>query len=380
MADLGNLIAAAVETPLRMLPVPRRTGIIRIGSPDRQSPVLLTGNYDLTVRRVLRALRGQACYLLVANSRGVNVWCSSCGGLFTHHDVVSALKTSGIADLVDDREVILPQLAAAGVEANEVEERSGWRVRWGPVDARDLPAFLRSPANTTPTTRQVAFGLASRLEMAVAWAFPVSALTALVLLFVWRAALLPVLLLVWALSLLLFAAFPGYAGLLVPRGNRPGRRSFGLVGLQGALWGCLLLGLALGLWVAGTFSWGLLIRWAIAALAVVVLISIDLPGSTPVLKSSFYPDRFLTIALDAALCTLCGTCTRVCPRGCYRLDPRAAAITISDPERCVQCGACIVQCPTDALSFHSPNGAAISPQAVRSHKLDMMGHRTKAVR
>ena len=64
-------------------------------------------------------------FLLVSNSRGVNVWCSATGGLFTNHDVISVLKTSGIEKLVDHRNVILPQLAATGIESNVIRKKTG---------------------------------------------------------------------------------------------------------------------------------------------------------------------------------------------------------------------------------------------------------------
>ncbi len=83
-----------VETLLRVFPLPTKTGLIKIGSPDRNSPVFLTGNYHLTVQRVKRSLSGMDTYLLVANSRGINVWCGAAGGHFTNHSVISVLKTS----------------------------------------------------------------------------------------------------------------------------------------------------------------------------------------------------------------------------------------------------------------------------------------------
>ena len=44
--------ATIVETLLRMMPFPTRTGLIAIGHPDAESPVLLTCNFHLTVERV----------------------------------------------------------------------------------------------------------------------------------------------------------------------------------------------------------------------------------------------------------------------------------------------------------------------------------------
>ena len=85
-----------VETCLRVFPWPTLPRMIRVGHPGRDAPVLLTCNYDLTVRRVLRALRGQNAFLLVAPTRGINVWCSAAGGMFTAHQVISILRTRGI--------------------------------------------------------------------------------------------------------------------------------------------------------------------------------------------------------------------------------------------------------------------------------------------
>jgi hypothetical protein len=44
------------QTLLRILPFPCKTGLITIGNPDRHAPVLLTGNFQLTVERVRHAL------------------------------------------------------------------------------------------------------------------------------------------------------------------------------------------------------------------------------------------------------------------------------------------------------------------------------------
>lgn len=44
-------------------------------------------------------------------------------------------------------------------------------------------------------------------------------------------------------------------------------------------------------------------------------------------------------------------------------------------EQCVQCGACIVQCPFDALYFQSPDGDVITPDTVRQFKLNLLGSR-----
>ncbi len=123
----------ALQMAFRLLPWPTEPGLRRIGEPGPLSPVLVTGNYDLTVRRVMNALRASDAWLVVAPSSGINVWCAAAGGLFTTHQVVTALKTSGVAEHVKHRRAILPQLAATGVLAREVSRRCRWRLRFGPV-------------------------------------------------------------------------------------------------------------------------------------------------------------------------------------------------------------------------------------------------------
>jgi NAD-dependent dihydropyrimidine dehydrogenase PreA subunit len=360
-----------------MLPFPCKTGVLTVGHPDAQSPVFLTCNYHLTVARVQRALQGMDGYLLVANSRGVNVWCSATGGLFTHHDVISVLKTSGIEALVDHRNVVLPQLAATGVESQIIQQKSGWNVIWGPVYAQDIPLFTASGFKKSPRMRKVEFPLAQRLEMAVAWAFPVSAVVALVALPLWREALPSLLGLVWGLSFLVFATLPFYRRWLSAEGKRIGLLlfDFGRGGLQLILWALLMLGLGIYSVAFGAPTWGLFFRWGLFTSVIVLLLSIDLMGSTPVYKSGLHEDRFLKVVLDEDECQGAGDCEQVCPRNCYQVDPGQHVATIVRPDRCVQCGACIVQCRFDALCFQSSDGSTIPPETIRRFKLNLMGKR-----
>jgi ferredoxin len=366
MSFLRYTLVNVVGTLVRFFPWPCKTGLREIGRPDRASPVLVTCNYRLTVDRLQWALRGVDAYLLVANSRGINVWCAATGGLLTNHDVLSAIKTSGIEELVGHRRVILPQLAATGVEAGALEEKCGWKVVWGPVYAEDVPAFLGAQLEKSAEMRQVRFPWTHRLEMAVAWAFLVSVISVLILAAIWRKALLASAFVVWGLALAMYVGYPLYGRRL--DSGHGGKRV--LVGVLVGLWGVAVAILTCYTWAVAGGSWGEISKWAIFTFVVVLVMGIDLPGSTPLFKGGFQEEGQLRVVLDRGRCTGVGYCQEVCPRDKHSASmPRA--------ERCVQCGACIVQCPNDALHFESQEGKIVAPETIRRFKLNLMGKRVE---
>jgi NAD-dependent dihydropyrimidine dehydrogenase PreA subunit len=366
-----------LETVIRFLPIPVKTGLIRIGQPDKQSPVFLTGNYHLTVLRVKRALKGQNAYLLVANSRGINVWCASAGGHLTHHDVISILELSGIEKLVDHRKVILPQLSACGIEAKIVHQKTGWRTAWGPVLAEDIPAYLKNNRIKTHGMRSVKFSSRNRLEMAAAWAFPMSIVFSL-LVWIFRSdSIVPSLILEWLLAAVIFFFFPLYVPLIyLKKGKIGADRSTGtpfipLFVLTGtALAGVVIFGL-----LTSQFTLPYLLFWGIVVFMIVFILGIDLPGSTPLLVSGFREESDFHVIVDTEKCRGAGFCEEVCPRDCYAVDRSSRKAKLVHPEKCMRCGACIVQCPFDALHFVDDKGNSIPPEYIRKHKVGFSGKR-----
>ncbi|MEN3189847.1 MAG: HgcAB-like fusion protein [Atribacterota bacterium] len=222
MNIFNYIIINIIETLLRMFPFPCKPSLIKIGNPNQNSPVFLTCNFHLTVERVKKALIGINCYLLIANSKGINVWCAATGGHFTNHSVISALKTSGIEKLVSHRKVILPQLAASGIEAKTIKNKTGWEIIWGPIYAKDIPLFINNNFQKISSMREVEFPLSQRIEMAVAWAFPISTVSSLIIIPFWPKDIPSLVSIVWLLSFLIFISFPIYQHLLNSKGKRIG--------------------------------------------------------------------------------------------------------------------------------------------------------------
>lgn len=142
-----------------------RPALYAIGEPDDTAPVLVTGNYKLTFDVVRGALAGRDLWLLVIDSRGVNVWCAAGKGTFGTDEVVRMVREAQVPMVVSHTRLILPQLGATGVAAHEVRALSGFSITWGPVRASDIGEFLDSGMKATPDMRRVHFPLRDRTKL-----------------------------------------------------------------------------------------------------------------------------------------------------------------------------------------------------------------------
>ena len=117
-------------------------GLYALGRPDDRSPVLVTANYKMSFDRLREALPGRNAWILVLDTKGINVWCAAGKGTFGTEELAARVHSSGLAQVVSHRELILPQLAGPGVAAHQVQKLSGFKVIYGPIRAKDLGAFL----------------------------------------------------------------------------------------------------------------------------------------------------------------------------------------------------------------------------------------------
>ena len=140
-------------------------GLYAIGSPDHLSPVLVSANYKLTFDSLRKELSGLNCWILILDTKGVNVWCAAGKGTFGTDELVKRIAITGLSEIVSHRKLILPQLGAPGVSAHEVASQTGFSVMYGPVRARDLKAFIDSGFKATSEMRIVKFTLWDRLKL-----------------------------------------------------------------------------------------------------------------------------------------------------------------------------------------------------------------------
>jgi hypothetical protein len=139
-------------------------GLYALGHPTTVSPVFVSANYSLSFDALRSALAGMDGYILVLDTRGINVWCAAGKGTFGTDEVVLRVMTSRLKEVVTHRKLILPQLGAAGVAAHEVKRRSGFWVEYGPVRASDLPEYLKTHT-ASEEMRKVEFPLKDRLML-----------------------------------------------------------------------------------------------------------------------------------------------------------------------------------------------------------------------
>jgi len=120
-------------------------GIFEIGTPDENSPVLVTTNFALTYFIVSGEIEASkvSSWLLVKDSEGLSVLTAWAAGKFGGDDVGMFVKKSGIMDKVKHTELIIPGYAAA-IAGDVEEELPGWTITVGPREAAHIAGFLKS--------------------------------------------------------------------------------------------------------------------------------------------------------------------------------------------------------------------------------------------
>jgi hypothetical protein len=147
-------------------------GLYSIGNPTDASPVLVTANYRLTVNRLREAMDKFHVWVLVLDTKGINVWCAAGKGTFGTGELINEITRSGLETFVKHRTVILPQLGAPGVAAHAVKKATGFNVVYGPIRAQDIPAFIAAGNKATDAMRVVGFPLQDRFVLTPMDFFP----------------------------------------------------------------------------------------------------------------------------------------------------------------------------------------------------------------
>ena len=329
-----------LETIFRLFPFPEPVALYKVNNPNRNSPVIVTGNYELTVRRVAKALRKLNCWLLICDSRCINVWCSSLSGHFSEKNIIHAIELTNLSGYVSNKKIILPQLCAPGVDIKLIRQKTGFSPVFGPIYIENIKDFLNKNREESEL-RKVRFGLRQRIEMAIGSPIILTSILAFIYLFIDLSKYLLILPIIYFIALIHAVIYP----------YRPIKKI--------PLWA-----LSFSLCITGiTISFFLLLHlfnftWSIG-IAVTIGIGIfyllnEFEGWSPLvkynLKSIYKGIKPPDIKINEEFCTGCELCFQVCPRGVFIIENNKAKVL--DTKKCINCSACYKQCPTEAI-LHS---------------------------
>jgi hypothetical protein len=174
--DMPSRAGSASRNDYKVAP-----GLYAVGDPSPVSPMLVTANYKLTFDKLRKELEGIDAWIVVLDTKGVNVWCAAGKGTFGTAELLDKIARLRLDDVVSHNVLVLPQLGASGVSAPEIARVSRFRVVWGPVRAADLRAFLAAGMKKTEAMRRVEFRLSDRMavapvELVHAWPFLLGAI------------------------------------------------------------------------------------------------------------------------------------------------------------------------------------------------------------
>lgn len=142
-----------------------KPGVYKIGNPDKNSPLLASCNFQISLNVLKASLKGISAWILVIDTKGINVWCAAGKGTFGTTELVKRLKEFKVNELVDHKTLILPQLGAPGTSAHIIKAETGFKVKYGPVRAKDIPAYLQNGNKADLNMRKVEFRFWDRLEL-----------------------------------------------------------------------------------------------------------------------------------------------------------------------------------------------------------------------
>ncbi|HJX38303.1 MAG TPA: acetyl-CoA decarbonylase/synthase complex subunit gamma [Anaerolineae bacterium] len=125
-------------------PVQVTPGIYEINAPGKDHQLLITTNFSITYFSVANEVEssGIPAWLLIADSEGLSVLTGWAAGKFDADKIATTVKTSGIADKIGHRKLVIP--GAVSVLSGELEdELDGWEIMVGPREAVDIPNFMK---------------------------------------------------------------------------------------------------------------------------------------------------------------------------------------------------------------------------------------------
>jgi len=127
-------------------PIQIEEGLYQVGTPDENSPVLVTTNFSLTYFTVegdVEASRVPA-WIVVVDTEGTSVLTAWAAEKFTAEAIAQKVKAFDVGSKVKHRKLVIPGHVA--VLSGKLEDELGqeWKVVVGPRESSGIPSFLRT--------------------------------------------------------------------------------------------------------------------------------------------------------------------------------------------------------------------------------------------
>lgn len=136
---LRDTIYTDPRTPVKVNP-----GVFEVGSPTKDSPVIVTTNFALTYYTVESDLSSNKvnCYLAAVDTDGIGVEAAVAGGQLTAAKIKDTFAKAGFdfKEKTSHNTLIIPGLAAR--LQGDAEDTTGLRVKVGPPDSGRIPGWL----------------------------------------------------------------------------------------------------------------------------------------------------------------------------------------------------------------------------------------------
>lgn len=141
------------------------TGLYLIGEAKAGLPVIVTSNFKLTLDKLRSQLKLEGYWLLVLDTKGINVWCAAGKGTFGTEELIYQLTKWQVKSKLNTNSVIVPQLGASRMSPQIVKQLTGISIDYGPIRAKDLDVYLANNRVADESMRQVHFHWKDRLVL-----------------------------------------------------------------------------------------------------------------------------------------------------------------------------------------------------------------------
>jgi acetyl-CoA decarbonylase/synthase, CODH/ACS complex subunit gamma len=123
-------------------PIQMNPGLYRVGTPDRNAPVLMTVNFSLTFFTLQGYLESTRipCYMLIVDTEGLSVLTAVAAGKLSEMLVRDSIKKFDVENEVSHRKLIIPGYASP--LSGRIQDATGWKVLVGPRDAAEIGDYL----------------------------------------------------------------------------------------------------------------------------------------------------------------------------------------------------------------------------------------------